>query len=66
MNPHTIKITKVDENKNKDLLYKFRIEINRLITSENFTSKIRKLTAFLGSNSNTGNGKTGTDEIAKL
>jgi hypothetical protein len=34
-----------------DLLRKFRIEINRLITSENFMSKLTKLTSFLGSSS---------------
>lgn len=35
------------ENKNMELLYKLRIEINRLLTSENFSSKLRKLTSFM-------------------
>lgn len=34
-------------DKNKNLTYEFRIEINKLLTSENFESKLRKLTSFI-------------------
>lgn len=34
-------------NKNKNLTYEFRIELNKLLTSENFESKLRKLTSFI-------------------
>ena len=30
-----------------DLYYRFKIEVNRLIASETFASKLRKLTSFL-------------------
>lgn len=33
---------------NKDLLYRFQIEINRLLVSDVFESKLKKLTSFLG------------------
>jgi len=34
-------------DKNKNLTYEFRIELNKLLTSENFESKLRKLTSFI-------------------
>lgn len=50
LDSHTIKVKRPSENKNLELYYKFKIEINRLMTSENFMSKLRKLTAFIGQN----------------
>ena len=34
-------------DKNKNLLYEFKIEMNKLLTSQNFESKLRKLTSFI-------------------
>lgn len=50
------------ENKNLELYYRFKIEINRLITSENFMSKLRRLTAFMGAGVGTGKG----EDVGKL
>jgi hypothetical protein len=47
---------------NLDLLYQFRIEVNRLLTGEDFMSKLRKLTDFLGRNQN----NPTTEELSKL
>ena len=35
------------QNKNKDLYYHFKIELNKLISSENVESKLKKLASFL-------------------
>ena len=35
------------ENKNPDLYFNFKKQLNRLITSENFESKLKKLASFL-------------------
>lgn len=34
-------------DKNKNLMYEFRIELNKLLTGQNFESKLRKLTSFI-------------------
>ena len=41
------KESKKTSEKNKDLYYNFKVEINRLITSDNFESKLKKLSSFL-------------------
>lgn len=33
--------------KNKDLYYNFKVEINRLLSSDNFESKLKRLSSFL-------------------
>jgi hypothetical protein len=56
LNTHKSMNTRGDCNKNLDLLHYFKIEINRLITGENFMSKLRRLVAFIGCGESEGKG----------
>lgn len=48
--------------KNKNLLYEFKIEMNKLLTSQNFESKLRKLTSFINFGENDSKNTTNTLE----